>query len=106
MMRSVAIVTISCLNHQPPLLTTIARRRSYHSPPESCDVTAESMFYRHSCRCVVQSCAKRKVLSKEMMSLLGYDGAISHTLSDRTTIINREPCCEVKCSLSSYLCCK
>ena len=117
MERSVAIVTIYSLNHQPPLLTTIAWRRSYHSPPESCDVTAESMFYRHSCLCVVQSCAKRKMLSKEMWSVISlhhrelstteaHSHVISHTLSHRTTIINRELRREVKCSLSSYLCCK
>ncbi|KAF2534824.1 hypothetical protein F2Q70_00033511 [Brassica cretica] len=88
MERSVAIVTISCLNHQP-------------------------LFLLQS----LDSCAKRKVMSKEMRSVIAlhhrelstteaHSHVISHTLSDGATIINREPCREVKCSLSGYLCCK
>ena len=117
MERSVAIVTISCLNHQPLFslqsldvrVITVHRKvaLSVRSP----------WFYRHSCHRVVQSCAKRKVMSKEMRSVIAlhhrelstteaHSHVISHTLSDGATIINREPCREVKCSLSDYLCCK
>ncbi|KAF3532129.1 hypothetical protein DY000_02038836 [Brassica cretica] len=53
----------------------------------------------------LQSCAKRKVLSKEMRSVIAlhhcelstteaHSHVISHTLSDGATIINREPCRE------------
>ncbi|KAG5389258.1 hypothetical protein IGI04_030799 [Brassica rapa subsp. trilocularis] len=56
-------------------------------------------------------------LSKEMRSVIAlhhrelstteaHSHVISHTLSDGATIINREPCREVKCPLSGYLCCK
>ncbi|WZZ44405.1 hypothetical protein YC2023_040664 [Brassica napus] len=108
MERSVAIVTISCLNHQP--LFSL----------QSLDVRVITVHRKaalHSCHRVVQSCAKRKVMSKEMRSVIAlhhrelstteaHSHVIIHTLSDGATIINREPCREVKCSLSGYLCCK
>ncbi|WZY72952.1 hypothetical protein YC2023_005192 [Brassica napus] len=43
---------------------------------------------------------------RELSTTEAHSHVISHNLSDGATIINREPCREVKCSLSSYLCCK
>ncbi|KAH0914829.1 hypothetical protein HID58_029275, partial [Brassica napus] len=97
------------------LLTTIARRQSYHSPPESCAVTAESMILSpllSSCCSVVcqeeGGCPKRCDLSLLFTTNNRSSQTCHqpHTLSDGATIINREPCREVKCPLSSYLCCK
>ena len=117
MERSVAIVTISLSQSSTALLTTIARL-GVITVHRKAELSLQSPWlYRYSCRRVVRSCDKRKVLSKEMRSVIAlhhcelstteaHSHVISHNLSDGATIINREPCREVKCSLSSYLCCK
>ena len=117
MERNVAIVTISCLNHQSLFSLQSLDVRVITVHRKAALSVRSPWFYRHSCHRVVQSCAKRKVMSKEMRSVIAlhhrelstteaHSHVISHTLSDGATIINREPCREVKCSLSDYLCCK
>ena len=102
-----------CLNHQP-LFSLQSLDVGVITVHWKAALSLRSpWFYRHSCCRVVQSCAKRKVLSKEMWSVIAlhhrelskteaHSHVISYNLSDGATIINRE----VMCSLSSYLCCK
>ena len=118
MEKSVVIVTISCLNHQPLFSLQSLDVRVITVHRKAALSLRSPWFYRHSCRRVVQSCAKRKVaVQRDAICHCSSPPWVKnnrssqtchqpHTLSDGATIINREPCREVKCPLSSYLCCK